>query len=68
LNELWFLSLEKVRENLESRRQDYKENRSHGAPGNATPKEFAAQIGCKKAALKTDIEVVKNELASPKSG
>ena len=42
LNESWFLSLEDAREKVESWRQQYNEERPHGALGNITPAEYAS--------------------------
>jgi len=63
LNEHWFMSFEDCREKVESWRQDYNENRPHSALGNATPEEFAAQIGSQKAGLNRDLEAATNGLA-----
>ena len=41
LNESWFLSLEDAREKVETWRQHYNTERSHGALGNLAPVEFA---------------------------
>lgn len=41
LNENWFLSLGDAREKVEAWRQEYNNERPHGALGNITPKEYA---------------------------
>jgi len=42
LNESWFLSLEDAQQKVEAWRQDYNNNRPHGALGNVSPLVYAA--------------------------
>lgn len=67
LNEHWFLSLDDARDKVEAWRRDYNEERPHSALGNATPKEFAAQVEPQKTTLDRDLEAIKNGLAYSKS-
>lgn len=62
LNERWFLSLEDAREKVEAWRRDDNEERPHSALGNATPKQFAAQIDPETKGLNRDLEAAKNGL------
>jgi len=44
LNENWFLSLEDAREKVEIWRQEYNNERPHGALGNLSPAEFVETV------------------------
>lgn len=66
LNEHWFLSLDDARDKVEAWRRDYNEERPHSALGNATPEEYAAQVGPQKPTLDQDLEAIKNGLACSK--
>jgi hypothetical protein len=49
LNQHWFADLEEAREEIETWRQDYNQQRPHSALGYQTPKEFAAEIAARRA-------------------
>ena len=62
LNEHWFLSLDDVREKIEGWRQDYNENRPHGALNNLTPVEYARQSQHLEIALAQILETHEEDL------
>ena len=55
LNENWFLSLEDAREKIEAWRQEYNNERPHGALGNVSPLVYAATMS--KMIGKTNIMI-----------
>jgi len=58
--------LDDARDKVEACRQDYNEERPNSALGNATPMEFAAQVGRQKAPMNLDFEAIKNGLGYSK--
>lgn len=55
LNQHWFGDLEEAREEIETWRQDYNQQRPHSALGYRTPEEFAAQIAARRASPPTPV-------------
>jgi putative transposase len=55
LNPHWFGDLEEAREEIETWRQDYNQQRPHSALGYRTPEEFAAEIAARRASPPTPV-------------
>jgi len=48
LNVNWFLSLEDVKEKIETWREDYNKFRPHSSLGDLNPRQFAEQVESRK--------------------
>jgi len=55
LNQHWFRDLEEAREEIETWRQDYNQQRPHSALGYRTPEEFAAEMAARRASPPTPV-------------
>jgi putative transposase len=55
LNQHWFGDLKEARDEIETWRQDYNQQRPHSALGYRTPEEFATQIAARRASPPTPV-------------